>query len=123
MIDHIDITHTAPNIKKFIEWGVQKAYPKFYINIMFYGKEKKEVLSFRVEITGHYYCCGSSNFEDINIRLDSYNIHNLTKTQVSDILNDQNIIDNFKKSLEESIKDSMIPNDPIGILEQLWDEF
>jgi hypothetical protein len=37
--------------------------------------------------------------------------------------NDQNIINIFQKSLEESIKDSMIPNDPIGILEQLWNKF
>jgi hypothetical protein len=56
--------------------------------------------------------------------LDSYKINdNITKEQVNNLLNDQNIINNFANSLEESIKDSMIPNDPIGILEQIWDEF
>ena len=61
--------------------------------------------------------------KNINISLDSYKINNITKEQVNNLLNDQNIINNFAKSLEESIKDSMIPNDPIGILEKIWDEF
>jgi len=119
----INVTHTAPTFKQFEEWGIQQAYPTFYINITFYKQEKEE-LSFRVKITGHYYCCGSRNFEDINISLDSYKINNnMSNEQVDDLLNDQNIISDFEKRLEESIKDSMIPNDPIGILEQLWDKF
>jgi hypothetical protein len=77
-----------------------------------------------VTINGDFYCSGSRNFEGINFSLDSYKINdNITKEQVNNLLNDQNIINNFAKSLKESIKDSMIPNDPIGILEQIWDEF
>ena len=49
--------------------------------------------------------------------------NDVTKEQISNLLNDQRIINNFKKSLEESIKNSMIPNDHIGILEQIWDKF
>ncbi len=121
MIYNINVTHTAPTFKQFEEWGIQRAYPTFYINITFYGKKKKkEELSFRVKITGHYYCCGSRNFEDIEIILDTYKINNnMSKEQVSELLDG----DDVKTILEESIKDSMIPNDPIGILELLWDEF
>jgi hypothetical protein len=127
----IKFTHTAPTFKQFEEWGIQQAYPTFYIDIIFYvekdniEKDNIEVVSFRIIINGHYYCSsGSRNFEQINISLDSYKINNnITKEQVSNLLNDQNIINNFEKSLEECIKDSMIPNDPIGILEQLWDNF
>ena len=94
------------------------------MDVIFYGKEDNiEVVSFKIIIKGDYYCCGSINFESVNFSLDSYKINNITKEQVSNLLNDQNIINNFEKSLEESIKDSMIPNDPIGILEQLWDKF
>ena len=99
--------------------GIQTAYPTFYINIVFY-KEEKEELSFRVKITGHYYCCGSCNFEDIDISLDTYKINNnMSNEQISELLEG----DYIKTILEESIKDSMIPYDPIGILEQIWDEF
>jgi len=113
---NIKVTHTAPTFKQFTEWEIQTAYPTFYINIVFY-KEEKEELSFRVKITGHYYCCGSRNFEDVEIILDTYKINNnMSKDQVSKLLEG----DDIKTILEES-KDSMIPNDPIGILEQLWD--
>ena len=122
---NIKIIHTAPTFKQFEEWEIQQAYPTFYMDITFYSeKDNIKVVSFRIVIKGDYYCCGSRNFEGINISLDNYKIHNnITKEQVSNLLNDQNIINNFKKSFEESIKDSMIPNDPIGILEQLWDKF
>jgi hypothetical protein len=43
----------------------------------------------------------------------------MNNEQVSELLEG----DDVKTILEESIKDSMIPNDPIGILEQIWDEF
>ncbi len=115
----IKVTHTAPTFKQFAEWGVERAFPKFYINITFY-KDEIEELSFRVKITGHYYCCGSRNFEDSEIILDTYKINNnMSNEQVSELLEG----DDVKTILEESIKDSMIPNDPIGILEQIWDNF
>ncbi len=119
MAYNIKITHTSPTFKQFSEWGVERAFPTFYINIAFH-KKKKEELSFRVKITGHYYCCGSQNIEDIKISLDTYKINNnMSKEQVNELLEG----DDIKRILEESIKDSMIPNDPIGILEQLWDNF
>jgi hypothetical protein len=116
MSHNIKVTHTAPTWDQFKEWGIERAFPTFYINIAFH-KEEKEELTFRVKITGHYYRCGSRNFEDINISLDTYNISTISKEQVSELLND----DNIKNVLEESIKNSMIPNDPIGILETIWD--
>jgi len=121
----IKVIHTSPSFKQFEEWGIQQAYPTFYMDIIFYGeKDNIEVVSFRMKINGNYYCSRSRNFEGINISLDSYKINdNITKEHINNLLNDQNIINIFKKSLEESIKDSMIPNDPIGILEQLWDKF
>jgi hypothetical protein len=125
MTYNIEVTHTAPSFKQFEEWGIEKAYPIFFMDIIFYREENNlEVVSFQIIIKGDYYCCGSRNFENIHFCFVSYNIkNNITEKQVSDLLNDQNIIKTFKKSLEESIKDSMIPNDPIGILEQLWDKF
>ena len=43
----------------------------------------------------------------------------MSKEQANEILEGNNII----KVIEESIKNSMIPDDPIEILEQLWDNF
>jgi hypothetical protein len=125
MTYNIKVTHTAPTFKQFEEWGIEQAYPTFYMDIIFYDeKDNIEVVSFRMKINEHYYCSGSRNFEDINISLESYKINNnTTKEHINNLLNDQNIINIFANSLEESIKDSMIPNDPIGILEQIWDEF
>jgi len=113
---NIKVTHSAPTFEQFQEWGIERAFPTFYIDIAFH-KDEKEELSFRVKITGHYY--GSQNFEDIDISLDTYNIHNMSTTQVSELLDD----DNIKNVLEKSIQNSMIPNDPIGILETVWDKF
>jgi hypothetical protein len=117
MLYNIKVTHTAPTFKQFEEWGIKEAYPEFYINIIFYNQEKEE-LSFKVKIEGHYYCCGSRNFEDINMSLSTYKINNnMSKEQIDELLES----DDIKEILEKSIKDSMIPNDPIGILERLWD--
>ncbi len=115
----IKITHTAPTFKQFAEWGVQQAWPTFYLNITF-NNEEKEVLSFKIRIQGHYYCSGSRNFEDIKLELDSCKINdNISDEEVSELLG----MDDIKQILEESIADSMIPNDSIGILELLWDKF
>ena len=43
----------------------------------------------------------------------------MSNEQISELLES----DYIKTILEESIKDSMIPYDPIGILEKIWDEF
>jgi hypothetical protein len=125
MTYNIKVTHTSPTFKQFEEWGIQQAYPIFFMDIIFYSeKDNNEIVSFRMKINGNYYCPGSRNFECINISLDSYKINNnITKEQVNNLLNDQNIIKIFANSLEESIKDSMIPNVPIEILEQIWDIF
>ena len=118
MLYDIKVSHTSPTFKQFEEWGVQNAFPTFYLNITFYNEEKEQ-LSFRIKIEGHYYCSGSRNFEDIKMKLDSYKILNdMSKEEVNILLENDNIIE----FVRECIKDSMIPNDPIGILELLWDE-
>jgi hypothetical protein len=43
----------------------------------------------------------------------------LSNEQINELLESEDL----QKILEESIKGSMIPNDPIGILEKIWDEF
>lgn len=114
---NIKVTHTAPTFEQFAEWGVEQAYPTFYLNITFHDEEK-EVLLFKVRIEGHYYCCGSRNFEDINMELAEYKKSDImSKEEINELLEG----DDIKKIIEESIKGSMIPNDPIGILELLWD--
>jgi hypothetical protein len=44
MVYNIKVTHTAPTFKQFAEWGIQKAFPTFYINIAFHKKKKEELL-------------------------------------------------------------------------------
>ena len=80
----IKVTHTAPNFKQFASYGIIEAFPTFYINIIFYMNDL-EILLFIIKITGHYYCCGSSNFEDINIELTKLNIKldNIEKNDTS----------------------------------------
>lgn len=57
--------------------------------------------------------------------LDTYKINNnMSRKEVAELLEG----DNIKKILEESIRGSMIPNDPMGILEdgiieQIWNKF
>ncbi len=118
MVYNIKVTHTAPTFKQFEEWGIQKAFPTFYINIAFHKKKKEELL-LRVKITGFYYC-GLRNLDDIKISLDTYKINNnMSKDQVGELLEDNDINKILEESIKDSIKDSMIPNNPIEILEQL----
>jgi hypothetical protein len=129
---NIKVTHTAPTFKQFAEWGVQQAYPTFYLNICFHNKETDmEVLSFKVKIEGHYYCCGSRNFEDISMELAEYKKpdscvlphDNISNEEIENLLGYNGEMSALLQNIiEESIKDSMIPNDPIGILELIWDE-
>jgi hypothetical protein len=57
------------------------------------------------------------------MELESYKItalpHGMSKEEISELLECNEI----KNIIEEGIKGSMIPKDPNGILEQLWDEF
>jgi hypothetical protein len=43
----------------------------------------------------------------------------MSKEQVGELLEG----DNIQEIIKDSISGSMIPNDPIGILEQIWDQF
>ena len=114
------VIHDAPTYEQFEKWGVEDAYPEFDLDITYFDKDGKEVVSFRVQITGHYYCSGSRNFEDIEFKFVSHqNNGNLSNEQINELLESEDL----QKILEESIKGSMIPNDPIGILEKIWDEF
>jgi hypothetical protein len=116
----IKVSHTAPTFKQFEEWGIQQAFPTFYIYIKFYDNHSSEILSFTIKITGHYYCSGSRNFEIDKTVLDHYNIHNFTKEQLTELF-DQNV-DNIIDHIQDGIKGSMI-DDPSGIAEVLWDQF
>ena len=58
---NIKVTHTAPTWEQFKEWEIERAFPTFYVNIAFH-KEEKEEASFRVKITGHYYCLRITKF-------------------------------------------------------------
>lgn len=108
------ITHTAPTMKQFEEWGVQEAYPTFYVDISFYDEDKRRFY-FRIKITGHYYCCGSRNFEIEKYSLSSCSIdESLTKEYVSNLLDNSDL----ENLIKESIDGSMI-RDPIAILELL----
>jgi len=114
------ITHDAATYEQFEKWGVEDAYPEFDLYIKYFDKDGKEVVSFQVQITGHYYCSGSRNFEDIEFKFVSHqNNINLSNEQIIELLGSKDL----QKAIADSIKDSMIPNDPIGILEQIWDEF
>lgn len=114
----IKVTHTAPTFKQFEEWGVQQAYPKFYVNITFHDNDDKEVLMFKVKIEGDYYCSGSRNFEIEKTVLVDYKINNnISIEQVRELLLD----DNNEKVVKESIKGSMIERDPMTIVEALED--
>lgn len=40
----IKVTHTAATFKQFQEWGVQQAFPNFYVNLTIFIKEDNEIL-------------------------------------------------------------------------------
>lgn len=74
---------------------------------------------FIIKIVGDFYCCCSRNFEIDKIILDDYKIDGMSKEQVRELL----LGDEIGKTVEESIKGSMIDRDPIAIVEVLWNEF
>jgi hypothetical protein len=41
----IKVTHTAPTFKQFEEWGIQQAYPIFFMEIIFYDEKDNETFS------------------------------------------------------------------------------
>jgi len=46
--------------------GTNESYPKLNIMMKVYKKDKLDfsaIYSIKLEIDGHYYCCGSKNFE------------------------------------------------------------
>jgi hypothetical protein len=88
------VEHNIPTFSQFKQWGVKEAYPIFNLDLIIYEKTSEydtlDILekngydySFTFKITGHYYCCGSSNFELEQVVLDDYDadISTLEKTQ------------------------------------------
>ncbi len=115
----IKVTHNIPTYGQFREWGIGSASPKFHIDINF-CKNKKDELSFKIEITGEYYCSGSQNFDESNMSLHSYKISNaFSKERVGKLLRGNKL----KTVLEKSIKGTIVSDDHIRILEKLWADF
>lgn len=85
--------------------GVSNAYPKLEMIINIHERvTNKYLYLIRLEFTGHYYCCGSANFEDVNIEYldheDAINdvIYNMSDHNKEDISNsNMNININIKK--------------------------
>ncbi len=119
-MNKIKVTHTAPTYEQFNEWGIEQAYPNFYIDISINNDKDEQIAWFQVKISGNYYCCGSQNFDIDEIVLDDYKID-------TENINNQNIIklllesNELKKIVSNSIKGSLIQSDPIRIIEVLWD--
>lgn len=106
---------------QFEEWKIQEAYPTFYIDIIFYKKKQKE-LTFKIKIEGNYYYWGSINFNIRKMKLDKCEINDddIDKDKVNELLRSKNM----ERKMRDAIKGSLLSdNDPIEILELIWDQF
>ncbi len=113
----IEVTHTAPTYEQFSEWCVQEAYPNFYINISIMDDNDEKILWCRVKVSGNYYCSGSVNFDTYKIVLDDYNVNQdkINKESTIELLQSNKLIN----AVKNSISGSLIPNDPIRIIETI----
>lgn len=110
-----EISTTAQSHKQFQEWGVQNAFPKFFVSIKCYKenvnkenetKEKILLIEGEFEINGHYYCSGSSNydFEKINIIKLSFNPEKIKKIDRINLLgNKSDLLKNIEKCLNPTM--------------------
>ncbi len=113
----IKVTHTAPSYAQFREWGVQDAFPNFYIDISFIDDNDEQILWCQVKVSGNYYCSGSVNFDTHKIVLEDYDINQdkINKESIIKLLQSNNLIG----AVKNSISGSLIPNDPIRIIESI----
>ncbi len=113
----IKVTHTAPTYKQFSEWGVQQAYSNFFINISFIDDNDEKILWCQVKVSGFYYCSGSVNFDTNDIVLENYNFNEdkIDKKTFCLLLESEELV----SAVEYSISGSLIPNDPIRIIETI----
>ena len=87
---------------KFENSGNNKSYPTIIINMEVFEKdEEKDILIYSVmlKFEGHYYCCGSQNFEYDDNKIEKTIIKNCDDTILDYIYDDLNknyinIIDN-----------------------------
>jgi hypothetical protein len=124
------VEHNIPTFSQFKQWGVKEAYPNFNLDLIIYEKTSEydtlDTLekngydySFTFKITGHYYSCGSSNFELEQVVLDDYDadISTLEKTQAINKIYLNNETE-LLKVLSDSLKGCLF-NDHVMIYELL----
>lgn len=94
----IKVETTAPNGELWKEWNIQEAFPLFIVEISSYSSDNDDVgydSSISVAIEGHYYVCGSTNFEIKKIYVYGY---------------DGDIDNNFLNSITIKIIDDVLKN-------------
>lgn len=118
-MNKIKVTHTAPTYEQFDEWGIEQAYPNFYIDISINNDKDEQIVWFKVKISGNYYCCGSQNFDIDEIVLDDYKIdtENINKENIIKLLKSYEL----KKIVFNSIRESLIEIYTDRIIEKLCD--
>jgi hypothetical protein len=66
----IKFRNNIPTWELFLNLGVQQAFPNIIIIMEVFSAANEMIYSVQYKIEGHYYCCGSQNFEfdDNNIK-------------------------------------------------------
>ncbi len=118
-MNKIKVTHTTPTYEQFNEWGIEQAYPNFYIDISINNDKDEQIAWFKVKISGNYYCSGSQNFDIDEIVLDDYKIdtENINKENIIKLLKSYEL----KKIVFNSIRESLIEIYTDRIIEKLCD--
>jgi hypothetical protein len=101
---------------KFENSGTNTSYPNITIIMDVYEKDKLDLIySINLKIKGHYYCCGSHNFEYENNDIERTIIKDCNNTILNDIYDELN--NNYTNIINNTILD--IENDVVRIFEYL----
>ena len=50
---NVKFSNKIPSLKQFEEWGIQEAYPRFYLDVNVL-KDYKKIMDFKLKYEGHY---------------------------------------------------------------------
>ena len=112
----IKFVHSIPTREQFEEWGIQMAYPKFYLQIYIY-EEKEQIIYFKIEYKGSFDT--GNGYMTQERKMIEFNLGNYRENKfeyiIQQILMDENYQNEFNKNVGNSILDEC----HIGLLEYL----
>ena len=111
---NIKFVHSIPTKKQFEEWGIQTAYPKFYLQVYIF-EETKQIMYFKIEYKGNFNI--DNGYITENKKITEYDIGNFNENEIESIVQKILIDEDYQSNFNSNVGNSILDECHICLLE------